>query len=592
MRLVKLRANNFRGIQKGNFDFPSDKRLLCIIGAGDSCKSTLLTAIQWCLWPSYALIINDADFYNADTTQEIIIEATLAEVPGVLLTEDKFGLYLRDANAVQNNDADDEPKDGRERVLTVQLKIDNSLEPEWNVITNRQDPKPISARDRKILSLGVVGDDYDKDFQWGRNSILQNYATDSKTALHTAYTKAIREAVQRTDLSDLDKATVSSIKNTGEEYGVSFNGDLHNSLIMQNGSYSTTVGIYDGKVPFSLRGLGSRRLLSIGLNINAADESSLILIDEIETGLEPYRIVTLINDLRKATEKNGQVIITTHSRSVICECTAKEILIMKNQNGLAALIPIAENTVVNDIQRNLRSDPDAFLSKSLIICEGKTEQGILRAFDNYLFEKDKKRFAYYGVGVALASGGNECFKLADLFTECGYHVCVFMDADKDDEDEKKMKLIKKGISIFSWDKPNAIEEQIFHDVGDNVAEKLLQLACDFITTSCVMRGLDEQFLGHDKPYQLIDGDIHLIRPCLPEIKRELGSAAKKSNKDNKHKYHEWYKRIDRGEAVGDVLFSSYDEIPGNCTFKTTMEALKKWVISNETGRNSEDKAQA
>ena len=67
---------------------------------------------------------------------------------------------------------------------------------------------------------------------------------------------------------------------------------------MQNGSYSTTVGVFDDKVPFAQRGLGSKRLLSIGMNVNACDDGILVLVDEVETGLEPYRISALINRKR------------------------------------------------------------------------------------------------------------------------------------------------------------------------------------------------------------------------------------------------------------------------------------------------------
>ena len=53
---------------------------------------------------------------------------------------------------------------------------------------------------------------------------------------------------------------------------------------MQNGSLSTTVGVFDGDVPFVQRGLGSKRLLSMGMHINISDGASVLLVDEIETG--------------------------------------------------------------------------------------------------------------------------------------------------------------------------------------------------------------------------------------------------------------------------------------------------------------------
>lgn len=52
MKLTSIEINNFRSIKHAVVFFPRDSRIMCIIGAGDSGKSTLLTAIEWALWPS------------------------------------------------------------------------------------------------------------------------------------------------------------------------------------------------------------------------------------------------------------------------------------------------------------------------------------------------------------------------------------------------------------------------------------------------------------------------------------------------------------------------------------------------------------
>ena len=47
MFITNLEIEHFRGIQKGNIPFPLDSRVICMIGAGDSTKSTILKAIEW-----------------------------------------------------------------------------------------------------------------------------------------------------------------------------------------------------------------------------------------------------------------------------------------------------------------------------------------------------------------------------------------------------------------------------------------------------------------------------------------------------------------------------------------------------------------
>ena len=47
MRITNLDVQNFRGIKKCSIAFPLNTRLVCLIGAGDSTKSTLLKAIGY-----------------------------------------------------------------------------------------------------------------------------------------------------------------------------------------------------------------------------------------------------------------------------------------------------------------------------------------------------------------------------------------------------------------------------------------------------------------------------------------------------------------------------------------------------------------
>lgn len=96
MKLTSIEIKNFRGIKHASVFFPLDSQIICLIGAGDSGKSTLLTAIEWTLWPSWSLIATDTDFYDCDTSSPIEITVSIMEIPQALMKEDKFGLYLRD----------------------------------------------------------------------------------------------------------------------------------------------------------------------------------------------------------------------------------------------------------------------------------------------------------------------------------------------------------------------------------------------------------------------------------------------------------------------------------------------------------------
>ena len=471
MRLLNLEIHNLRGIQNGSIDFPEENRFICLIGSGDGTKSTILLAIEWLFNKAWNLTVCDNDFYNGNTENDIVIRGTFTEFPDQFMSEDKFGMYLRKAGVPYDGTSNDEPDDSSPLCLTIQLTVDSTLEPHWSIVCNRTDPKPITNRDRSKLAVECVGDNCAKDLTWGRYSILQKYA-DAKGVLHDAYTHALREAAEHVKLEQLDKLS-SDVVSIGNEFGVGFENNIQNKLLIQNGSFSASAGLYDGNIPLNLRGLGSQRLLSMGLNITAHTDGTVLLIDEVEHGLEPYRLRSLINKLRSRSKANGQVIITTHSPVVLTECSVSELAIAHSHDGTTTVYPLDnkyEDDIYTQLQQQIRSDPDAFLSKVLIVCEGKTEQGFIKALDDFLDKTYGCRLAYKGIGIALG-GGENTFKYAKAFHDCGYPLSIFMDSDKEDEVSTKEEYrTDLGITIFDWTAPNSIEQQLFHDLPDNLVQ--------------------------------------------------------------------------------------------------------------------------
>lgn len=571
MKLTNIEIKNFRGIKKASIFFPVNSRVLCIIGPGDSGKSTLLSAIEWALWPTWNLNVTDMDFFDCDPSNTIEISASITELPDIFIKEDKYGLYLRDFEKTRNGAKDDEPEDNGIPIITINLTIDETLEPKWNVITNRTEPKPIGQKDRRLLSFGLVGFDYEKDFHWGRNSVLQKY-TNSRDVLRDAFTQAIRELVKNTNLNALD-GMISTLMEIGQKYGVTFNGNIHNRLLMQNGLYSSSVGIFDDKVPFFQRGLGSKRLLSIGMNVNSFQDGTLVLIDEVETGLEPYRISTLVNHFRSHFKDSGQLIMTTHSTSTLCECTVEEIAVCSKILGELSLHCLELNENSKDkIQSLLRSNPDAFLCKRVIVCEGKTEVGILRSLDKYRASKGLPRFAHFGVGIIPGGGGNNFFDLTKLLHRCGYDVSILMDSDVHNQEPQKQEIRNLDISIFAWEKDCAIEEQIFKDASVKCLNAMIAIAIEEKSFEHVNMKMAEAFPEENRPYIIRDRNI-FVCDCISEKDRILiGTIAKNSK---------WYKNISQGEMIGDKIFEEYETM-SSCRFKDKMMELQKWVSGDES----------
>ncbi|MCK4886361.1 MAG: AAA family ATPase, partial [Planctomycetes bacterium] len=56
MRICHIEIKHFRGIQFANFQI--DEPLVCLVGAGDSSKSTILDAIEYTLSPNWFIPID------------------------------------------------------------------------------------------------------------------------------------------------------------------------------------------------------------------------------------------------------------------------------------------------------------------------------------------------------------------------------------------------------------------------------------------------------------------------------------------------------------------------------------------------------
>ena len=565
MNILELEIENFRGIKSAKINFPRDSKMLCIIGPGDSTKSTILKALEWLTWPTYNIKITDADFYEGNTRSDIVIRGTFVGINDEFMGEDKYGLMLRRPGVIYDRVSDDEPAENDMQCLSVQLTINDSLEPRWEVVCNRLEPKAFGVRDRQKMGVSIIGQSVAKDMSWGSNSVLQKYIS-SKDVFRDSYTKAMRNAIGGVTLPELDKST-ATIPEIVARYGVVLHNDLYNRMLFHNGSSSSEVILSDSFAPLAQLGMGSQRLTSIGLNIAAFQGNNVLLIDEIETGLEPYRIKNIIK-LFRSSENTSQVIMTTHSPAVIINCNIEEILVVRSENGITTGIVLHDDDkdANNEIQKQLRKNPEAFLSRKILVAEGRTEMGLLRSMDRHSINADYD-FAYNGVEIADGVGNNFS-KCADVFRKCGYNVGVFLDADDSNANKQKEKLVDSGINVFDWGDGNAIEDQIFLDVPLAMMNDLIKVAVECCGFNKVREDLERYgfCILTDDDKETID-----VKDDSAKNRKIIGSAAKNG---------EWFKRMDWGEKMGDVIFAGLDSINEDTMLYKVLLSVKTWIKSD------------
>lgn len=532
MKIRHVFIERFRGIKK--LDWYPESAFVCVIGSGDSRKTTILDAIDLVL-SSRSARFDDSDFYNLNTDNPLSITVSVTGFPSDLLNEKKFGLYL---SGYINGECHDEFQDGDEPMLTIKLTVDKSLEPEWFVI-NKQHPEGrfATGRDREKLGVMRLGGYVNQHLTWRKGTALSRL-TGEPDDIDMILAEASRTARQKIPASALVNFKAAAKK--AEELGRSLGVLPQSSYVPNLDAGAVNIGeagftLHDGEVPIRRVGLGARRLLIMAVQSELAKSGGIILIDEFEHGLEPHRVRHLLRRFEKEATENsfGQVILTSHS-SVVLEEVPNRIHVVR-QNDTVEVLPVPK-----DLVATIRRAPEAFLGNRVVVCEGKTEVGVCRAYDEFLINQGKDSFACRGV-VPVDGGGSTAVQVSKDFIGLGYKVLYLGDSDTADIDVKKAEMEKLGIVVHIWKDNLAIEERVFNDLPwEGVLSELEIISVD--KGQEVIRDSVASKLGK-KPLDL--GDLTSWADSA-QLRSAIGYTSKKQG---------WYKRIDLGEAFGRVMFT-------------------------------------
>jgi len=560
MRIRKIEIRNFRCIKSLTWN-PSEG-INCLVGPGDSGKSTILDAIDFCLGLRKSVQFTDSDFHKLDISEPIEIYATIGELDDHFKRIDGFGMYLRGFN-VENSTVEDEPLKGCEVVLTIKLSIDSDLEPTWTLFSERtealEQPRHLSWKERALLSPSRIGTVADHNLSWRKGSIL-NRISEDRADTSTALLKATRETRAKfgEEAKDQLKHSLNIVKETVTEMGIRGIDDITAMLDAQSVSFTGgTVSLHDKNgIPFRSLGTGSIRLLTAGLQRKAAveEDASILIIDELELGLEPHRIIRLLNSLgSKEAVPPMQVFMTTHSPIVLTELSGDQLFILRKAVTGHIILPAGNS---DEIQGTIRSHPSAFLATKVLVCEGASEVGLIRGFDHALIAEGRP--AMSSKGLAIVDGGcvHESVRRALAFQKLGYKTAILRDDDVSPPTVLEDEFKANGGEIFVWQKGNSLEDELFLNLPDISIQALLDKAIELHGRELITEHIKSASKG------TIDLDT-CIQSKNVNTKKIL-SAASKSNRNP------WFKSVSAMEEI-----ARYIVFPG---LKQATQPLKNSVI--------------
>ena len=544
MRIVRLSIQNFRGIRSLNWDPPSG--LVCLIGSGDSGKTTILDAITLALFPRNWFQISESDFYRGIIEGLIEIEVTVADLPPILLSDSKYGLEVRGWSLDGQIQA--EPENDDTPVLTVRLRIDESLEPAWHVINDRNpEGRMISAADRATIGVVRLDENTALQLSWGRSSSLRRITgiADLDEVLNSAQRTA-REAIGTMQFSDLQEIAEQAGE-WGKIYGSYADLPLKVGLDININAGALHLKQAEGIAAGNL-GMGSRRLLSLAIQ-QQISESLVTLVDEIEGGLEPHRLRHMVNKLQKLQH---QVIFTTHSTIAVAEIGAEGIaVVQKDRDGIVKIYHPDKN-----LQGTIRSVPEALLGRRVIVCEGKTEYGIARGLIDHWDKLEKYPLSMLGTVFVDGEGSLAPGKAMNL-KKLGFS-CIYW-SDSDVQTNPSIDdLESEGIDTIVWDGETNTEQRLMRDVSEKILEKLWEIAVSEKGEDAISAHLANE-LGLDHGRRPKSWREWCDTYSLDQLRKPLGDAAHKKN---------WYKTITVGRKIGEAIAEDVD------SFETTDLAQK------------------
>lgn len=566
MKLRHLRIERFRGIRELDWFLEGD--FLCLVGPGDSCKSTMLDAIELVLSPRWNPVFDDGDFYQGDHSQPIVIEATLGGLPRRLLSDDRFGLRLRGYSASART-IHDEPEEGDEEVATLRLRVDDSLEPTWHVASAR-DPEgvPFSAKEREKLGVTRLGAVVDRHLTWTKGSALAALTGDANEH-GRVLAEALRQARKLVDPARLPTMSAAAVrvKEFAKKLGIVPRHRFEPRLDA-GGPNANTLALHDDLVPVRRSGLGTRRLITLAIQRESTRGNGVVLIDEIEHGLEPFRLRRLLNDLlsahampKEGEEQAAGLVFTTHSPVTLGQLRAEHLRVVRaSSDGTVRVVKPGDA-----LQGSLVTHAEAILSRKVIVCEGPTEMGLVMGLDE-VWSKDGEPFAVRGVGLANGGGASKVAAAALDFRTLGYETLVVADSDKPLEKTEE-ELSAEGVATILWAGGLCTEQRLFLDLPwDQVA-------------SAVELAIEAGLPVHDQLSAIMKGPLDLgpspssWREHVEEVslRHALGDAARSKN-------FPWFKSVRGGILLGRLVAEGVGAAPSTDVAKKVAQ-LRSWVFS-------------
>jgi putative ATP-dependent endonuclease of OLD family len=526
MQIRQLTIRRYRGIE----DFTWKPRLgvNCLVGPGDTFKSTVLAAISLLLAPYPLGPCSEFDFHRRRLAEGFEIEAYIGSLDLAALGTDQ---RLPPLYGWDNGRLVALPEGSAEPVLRCRVRGTPDLELVYELPLEgaEQAPPFSSALRRKLMLARLAGEERaSRDLRLGTGSLLDRHlkTSDMRGSVHAA----IADATADMEIPQVSQDALAAITRTFRSAGLPT--DLYLGLVPTQGNALVgMVALVSGPaigeaIPLTHAGSGTRQLALISLSAALLGTAPILVIDEPERGLEPYRQRAVTQRLAELAGRDGQVFLTTHSPTILSTLPAGSVWRMRH-----GLEPICFAGA--PLTKLLADDPEAFFCPMPILCEGVTEMGFVEELLPGALGKNLER-----CGIHPVDGGGQpnVLAIAQAFIQSGMSCSAILDNELKHSGQRQ--AIEQQITALVWRDAVNIEDAVCRWLPLDGLFALLPYAHQACGTA--VRYLEDQ-----------------IFQAIPEA--------------------------DRQNTARDLRTSSYTEPVIRAAFYTTMDG-RSWFKSREGGR--------
>lgn len=576
----KLAITGFRGIR--SLVWSPHPRLNVVLGAADGGKSTILEALALLFSTSPSQGLSEFDYHLRDLSSGFLIEAVLTIGDEGLLHDEGFPAPpMQGWLGGKLTDLPDEG--GAEPVIVCRVAGTPDQEAHYEIVGAGGEIRvPFSRAMRRRIGLARLGiaDRGDRDIRLVQGGALDRFLQGQdirQTVMQAVMKTPVHDQLEKGPKAALDKISEGfKTRNLPHPVRLGLVGTPGVSLAA---SVGLTIGMSDTEaLPLTAWGTGTRRLAALEIATLGISAESIAVIDEPETGLEPYRQRVFIRDLAAASR---QSFVTTHAPAVMSQAAKAVGMIWRMSHPPAT----AEDQAADgDVDRKPAShvlvsasgpeltsiaatQPEALFAKVPLVCEGITEVGFATRLLEHKFGAG---FSCRGIFCLDAGGHYKALPICKALIASGFAVAGVVD----DEGKKggAWGEVAKSAILLRWEDGACLESAILSALPDDLLLQVHVWADQASHRNAVhqlaeiRQALDlEKGLSAEQMFEQAGRD------------RYLGAVIARAcpKPDGDRKPRGWFKTFEGGHLLADKLLSVTPPSSLMETIETFLAALEE-----------------